>query len=80
VVVFLAGVRDSVLQSFQTGSGTHQPPTQWVLGSIFPGIKWLGCEADHSAPSSAEVQNVWSYTSAPPYVLMSCTGTAPIQI
>jgi hypothetical protein len=26
--------------------------------------------ADHSPPSSAEVKNVWSYTSAPQYVLM----------
>jgi len=30
-----------------------QLPTQWVLG-----VKWLGCEVDHSPPPSAEVKNV----------------------
>jgi hypothetical protein len=30
---------------------------------LFPGEKWSGCEADHSPPSSAEVKNVWCYTS-----------------
>jgi hypothetical protein len=29
------------------------------------GIKRPGREADHSSPSSAEVKNVWSYTSTP---------------
>jgi hypothetical protein len=32
----------------------------------FPGGKRPGREADHSPPSSAEVKNVWSYTSTPP--------------
>jgi len=27
-------------------------------------------EADHSPPSSAEVENAWSYTSTPQYVFM----------
>jgi hypothetical protein len=26
------------------------------------------CEADHSLPSSAEIKNVWSYTSIPTYL------------
>jgi len=28
-------------------------------------------EADHSPPSSAEVNNAWSYTSTPPYLFMA---------
>jgi hypothetical protein len=39
-------------------------------GGYFPEVKWLGLEADHSASSSAEVKNVWSYTSTLPYILM----------
>jgi hypothetical protein len=40
-------------------------PIQWV-----PGVKQLGLEADHSPPSSAIVENVWSYISTPSYVFM----------
>jgi hypothetical protein len=40
----------------QTGSG--EPPVQWVPGGPFPrGKARLGCDADHSPPSSAEVKN-----------------------
>jgi hypothetical protein len=31
-----------------------------------PGVKQPGRESDHSPPSSAEVENAWSYTSTPP--------------
>jgi len=37
------------------------PPIQWVLG-----VKRPGREADYSLPFSAEVMNVWNYTSTPP--------------
>jgi hypothetical protein len=40
--------------------GPTQPPVQWV--------KWAEHEADHSSPSSAEV-NAWKYTSTPPVCL-----------
>jgi hypothetical protein len=43
-----------------------QPPIQWVPGVTSTRVKWLGHEAEHSAPSSAEVKNAWSYTSTPP--------------
>jgi hypothetical protein len=36
--------------------GPTQSPIQWVLEALSPGIKQLGCEADHSPPSSAEVK------------------------
>jgi hypothetical protein len=29
------------------------------------GVKQMGCEADHSPPSTAEVKKEWSYTSIP---------------
>jgi hypothetical protein len=38
-------------------------PTQWVPGAISPEVKRLGCEADQSPPTSAEVKNAWIYTS-----------------
>jgi hypothetical protein len=30
---------------------------QWVLGGCFPGVQWLGCEADLSPPASVAVKN-----------------------
>jgi len=35
-----------------------QPPTQCVLGTLSLGVKWPGCEADHSPLSSAKVRNI----------------------
>jgi hypothetical protein len=35
--------------------GPLQPPTQWVLGVLSPGVKRPGREADHSPPTNAEV-------------------------
>jgi len=32
------------------------PERLWVTGSLFLGVKWLGSEADHSTPYSAEVK------------------------
>jgi hypothetical protein len=51
--------------------GSTQPPTQWVPGALSPGVKRLGCEADHSPPTSAEVKKMWIYTSTTPYVSMA---------
>jgi hypothetical protein len=36
--------------------GPTQPPIQWVPGAVSLGVKWPGCEADHSLPSSADVE------------------------
>jgi len=44
----------------------HQPPIQWVPGSLSLGVEQLGHEADYSPPCSAEVKNSWSYTFTPP--------------
>jgi hypothetical protein len=36
--------------------GPIQPPISWVPGALSLGVKWLGREADHSPPSSAEIK------------------------
>jgi len=36
--------------------GLTEPPIQWVLGALSPGVKLQGHETDHSTPSSAEVK------------------------
>jgi hypothetical protein len=55
----------------QNSSGAH--PASYPMGTraLFLGVKQLGCEADHSPPSSAEVKNVWSCTSTPQYAFMA---------
>jgi len=42
-----------------------QPPIQQVPRALALTVKRPRREADHSLPSSAEVKNVWSYTSTP---------------
>jgi hypothetical protein len=51
--------------------GPIQPPIQWVPGADSHGVKRPGREAHHSPPSSAEIKNVWSYTSTPQYTFMA---------
>jgi hypothetical protein len=55
---------------FSTVSKTAVEPTQspmkWVLE-----VTVLGCEADHSPPSRAEVKNAWRYTSTSSYVFVA---------
>jgi hypothetical protein len=41
------------------------PPIQCAPGPLFPMVKQPGRETDHSSPSSAEIKNVWTYTSTP---------------
>jgi hypothetical protein len=41
----------------RTALGPTQPHIQWAApGALCLGVKQLGCEADHSLPSSAEVK------------------------
>jgi hypothetical protein len=47
-----------------------QPPTEWVPGTLSPGVKWPGREADHSPPTSAKVKKIWICTSTPPCSLI----------
>jgi len=56
-------------------------PIQLVPGALSLGIKRSGREADHSPPSTAEVENTWSYTSIPQYVFIAwCLVEAQIII
>jgi hypothetical protein len=47
----------SLLYSVKTASGATQPLIKWVPGALSLGVKRLGCEADHSPPSSAGDMN-----------------------
>jgi len=51
--------------------GPIHTPIQWAPGALSPGVKRPEREAYHSSPSNAVVKNAWSYTSTPPYVLMT---------
>ena len=44
--------------------GLTQPPIQWVT-CPFPRLKRLGCEADHSPLSNADIKKEWSYIVTP---------------
>jgi hypothetical protein len=59
--------RDKILYSAASRPtlGPIQSPIQLVLGVLSSGLKWPGCEADHSPPSSAEVQNVGAIPPLP---------------
>jgi hypothetical protein len=70
------GVRVPVgARLFSTSSrpalGPTPPPIQWVPVSPVPRGKAAGREADHSPPTSAEVNKSWIYTSTPPYAFMA---------
>jgi hypothetical protein len=56
---------------FRPALGPTQPPVRWVPGVLSLEVKRPEREADHSAPSSAEVKNAWSYTSIPQYAFMA---------
>ena len=57
-----------------------QPPTQWLMESLFPRVNRPQREAEHSSVSSAAVENEWSYTSPPSYASMLCTQTTKFEI
>jgi len=43
---------------------------------FFPGVKWLGCEIDHSLPSAVEVKMSGALRLLPLHVFVGHTGTA----
>jgi hypothetical protein len=72
------GVRVPVESRILTSLGRPDRRTQlhkhWVPGNFFPGleeVKRLGCEADHSAPTSVEVKKMWGFISNPTYFFMA---------
>ena len=50
-----------VLKTSRPALGSTQPPVQWVLETSSLGVRWLGHEANHSAPPSAKVKGVELY-------------------
>jgi hypothetical protein len=53
------------LTVFRLALRAHPASYPTGTGEFPPGIKRPGREADHSPPSSVEVENAWSYTSTP---------------
>jgi hypothetical protein len=51
--------------------GSTEPPVQWIPGALSPCVKRPGREADHSPPSSAEVNGACSCNCTPPDVIMA---------
>jgi hypothetical protein len=66
-VRYPAGAKDfSSSLCVQTGSGAHPAYCTMGTGGPFPGGKARpGCDADHSPPSSAEVENEELYLLSP---------------
>jgi hypothetical protein len=65
----------------QTGSGTH--PVSCLVGTVVLSleVKWAGCEADHSPPSSTEVKSECSILILPHYVFLTWIGaTLPLYV
>jgi hypothetical protein len=60
-------------------SSPRRPRRLWVapsllkrlLGTLSPGVKRPGSEADDFRPTSAEVKNTWIYISTPPDLFMA---------
>jgi hypothetical protein len=48
--------------------GPTQPPIQWLIETLFLGVKRPGRESDHSPTSSAEVKNALIISPLPQYV------------
>jgi hypothetical protein len=61
----------SFSMSSRPALGPTHHPIQCVSGTLSPGVKRPGCEADHSPPTNAEVKKIWIYTSTPPYASMA---------
>ena len=42
-----------------------KPPYSVGTGLLSLGVKWPGCEVNHSPSSKTKVKNEWSYTCSP---------------
>jgi len=68
--LFLSRERDfSPLQNIQTGPVVHISYYSLCMEVLYPRVKWLGCEVNHSRPSTAEVRAEWRNTSTLPVCL-----------
>ena len=57
-----------------TSSGTNPAFCSTGKGEISSEVKKAGRKFDHKPPPSAEVKNLWSYTSTKPYAFIARTG------
>jgi hypothetical protein len=83
------GILDSsVLQTFETRSGTEICPLIGGHRSSFQRVKRSGREVNHSTLCSADVKNEWSYTYSPTIrlhvvnredITFVCTDCLPIS-
>jgi hypothetical protein len=62
----LDGLGGGIRVPIGTGKRAHPASSPVGTGGCFPKV-----EADHSLPPSAEVKNMWIYTSTPPFVFMA---------
>jgi hypothetical protein len=60
--------------------GLTQPPLQWVLGALSPGVKEPWREVDYSPPTTAEIKNTWIYISTSPFTFMAYLSTGKIYL
>jgi len=65
---FWAGARVFLFsKASRLALGLLQPPIQWAPDTLSPWTTQMRtCSCDHSATSSTEVTNAWSYISTPP--------------
>jgi hypothetical protein len=66
-------------EPFRPALGPPQPPIRWVPG-LFPRRKAAWREADHLTPSSGDVKNEWSCTSAALRSFLTSTGTTVLLL
>jgi hypothetical protein len=63
---FLVGAGIFLTTTSRPALESTQPPIQWVLVTLSPGIKQPGHETDHPPSSAAKVKNACSYTFTAP--------------
>jgi hypothetical protein len=56
--------------------GHTQSLMQWVKWSLYPELKWQGCQHDHAPLTSAEAKNNFSRTATAPYAIKTRTASA----
>jgi hypothetical protein len=64
-------INENYLHVIHTGSGANPASYPMDIRGSFPGGKAASAEADHSPPTSAEVKEMWIYTSTPSYTFMA---------
>jgi hypothetical protein len=58
------------ITSSRNGSGVHPTSYLMSIGTLPPGLKRPGLEADESSPTNAEVKKMWIYEFTSQYVFM----------